>query len=116
MTRPDRINYLELPSLQPEQSKAFFTKVFGWTFVDYGPDYLAFFDAGLEGGFYRATQVATTAQGGVLVVLKSDDLEQSLAAVEAAGATITKAIFSFPGGRRFQFLEPGGNEFAVWAE
>lgn len=116
MTRPDRINYLELPSLQPEQSKAFFTTVFGWTFVDYGPDYLAFFDAGLEGGFYRATQVATTTQGGVLVVLKSDDLEQSLAAVEAAGATITKDIFSFPGGRRFQFLEPGGNEFAVWAE
>lgn len=116
MTRPDKINYLELPSLNPQASKAFFTTVFGWTFVDYGPDYLAFFDAGLEGGFYRAAQVATTAQGGVLVVLKSDNLEQSLAAVEAAGATITKAIFSFPGGRRFQFLEPGGNEFAVWAE
>lgn len=116
MTRSDKINYLELPSLNPQGSKAFFSAVFGWTFVDYGPDYLAFFDAGLEGGFYRAPQVATTAQGGALVVLRSDNLEQSLTAVAAAGVTITKAIFSFPGGRRFQFLEPGGNEFAVWAK
>ena len=116
MSRPDQINYLELPSLNLAASKAFFSQTFGWRFVDYGPDYLAFFDAGIEGGFYRSHQVATTEQGGTLVVLKSADLEQSLNAVQASGAVITKAIFSFPGGRRFQFLEPGGNELAVWSE
>ena len=116
MQRPDKINYLELPSLDLAASKTFFSTVFGWRFVDYGPDYLAFFDAGIEGGFYRATQVATPAQGGCLVVLYSTDLAQSLAAVQAAGAPIVKDIFSFPGGRRFEFLEPGGNQLAIWSE
>lgn len=116
MQRADKINYLELPSLDPAASKAFFSAVFGWRFVDYGPDYLAFFDAGLEGGFYRASQVATPAQGAALVVLHSNDLAQSLAAVQAAGAVIVKDIFSFPGGRRFEFLEPGGNQLAIWSQ
>lgn len=116
MQRADKINYLELPSLDPAASKAFFSAVFGWRFVDYGPDYLAFFDAGLEGGFYRAEQVATPAQGAALVVLHSNDLAQSLAAVQTAGAVIVKDIFSFPGGRRFEFLEPGGNQLAIWSQ
>lgn len=111
----DKINYLELPSLDPQASKAFFTALFGWRFVDYGPDYLAFFDAGIEGGFYRSSKVATPDQGGALVVLKSEHLQQSLAQVEAAGGRIVKPIFSFPGGERFEFIEPGGNQLAIWA-
>ncbi|MBU2280634.1 MAG: VOC family protein [Gammaproteobacteria bacterium] len=116
MSLPDQINYLELPSLDPEASKLFFSRLFGWRFVDYGPDYLAFFDAGIEGGFYRSSLVASPAQGGTLVVLKSADLAQSLAAVQAAGGTIVKPIFVFPGGQRFEFLEPGGNQLAIWSE
>ncbi len=116
MSLPDQINYLELPSLNPQASKDFFITLFGWRFVDYGPDYIAFFDAGLEGGFYRSNIVATPEQGGTLVVLKSANLTQSLAAVTATGATIVKPIFSFPGGQRFEFLEPGGNQLAIWSE
>lgn len=116
MSLPDQINYLELPSLDPQASKAFFSTLFGWHFEDYGPDYIAFSNAGIAGGFYRANIVATPAEGGVLVVLKSANLGQSLAEVTATGATIVKPIFSFPGGQRFEFLEPGGNQLAIWAE
>ncbi|RVU39943.1 VOC family protein [Rheinheimera riviphila] len=116
MSLPDQINYLELPSLNPQASKDFFTALFGWRFEDYGPDYIAFFGAGIDGGFYRSNIVATPAQGGTLVVLKSANLAQSLAEVTAIGATIVKPIFSFPGGHRFEFLEPGGNQLAIWAE
>jgi predicted enzyme related to lactoylglutathione lyase len=116
MALPDQINYLELPSLDLQASKDFFTMLFGWRFEDYGPDYIAFFDAGIAGGFYRSSIVATPEQGGTLVVLKSANLAQSLAEVTAAGASIVKPIFSFPGGQRFEFLEPGGNQLAIWAE
>ena len=116
MSLPDQINYLELPSLDPQASKDFFTALFGWRFEDYGPDYIAFFGAGIDGGFYRSNIVATPAQGGSLVVLKSANLAQSLAEVTATGAIIVKPIFSFPGGYRFEFLEPGGNQLAIWAE
>ena len=116
MSLPDQINYLELPSLNPQASKEFFSQLFGWRFEDYGPDYMAFFDAGIEGGFYRSAMVATPAQGGTLVVLKSANLAQSLAEVTATGALIVKPIFEFPGGHRFEFIEPGGNQLAIWAE
>lgn len=116
MSLPDQINYLELPSLDLQATKAFFSQLFGWQFVEYGPDYLAFLGAGIAGGFYRSAIVATPEQGGCLVVLKSVHLAQSLAEVTAAGARIVKPIFSFPGGQRFEFIEPGGNQLAIWAE
>jgi len=116
MNPHEKINYLEFPARDPAATKAFFTQVFGWDFTDYGPDYTAFSGAGMDGGFYRADARATVAGGSVLVVLYSDALEQTQAKIEAAGGTIVKPIFDFPGGRRFHFAEPSGNELAVWSE
>lgn len=111
-----KINYVELPAQQLEASKAFFRDVFGWSFVDYSPDYAAFVDAGLDGGFFRAPLSASAKQGSALVVLYSANLEDTLRQVEAAGGTVLQDIFSFPGGRRFHFSDPSHNEFAVWSE
>tara|TARA_R110002072_G_scaffold146119_1_gene292962 strand:- start:325 stop:675 length:351 start_codon:yes stop_codon:yes gene_type:complete len=116
MSNHHKINYVELPAQNIAATKAFFTKAFGWSFQDYGPEYCAIQDAGLDGGFYHADLKASQAEGSALVVLYSDHLEDSLKAVQEAGGTIIKDIFSFPGGRRFHFTEPSGNEFAIWGE
>lgn len=108
-----KIDYVEFDSADIAQSQTFFAKAFGWEFVDYGPEYQAFANAGLDGGIGRAEGQAS---GRALVILKADDLEAALDAVVAAGGEITRPIFGFPGGRRFQFREPGGNELAVWSE
>ncbi len=112
----DKINYVEFAANDIEASKSFFSQVFGWTFEDYGPDYAAFADQGVDGGFYRAELASSQDNGGALVILYSDTLEDTQARVEAAGGTINREIFSFPGGRRFHFLEPSGNELAVWSD
>ncbi len=114
----EAINYVEFPARDLAATKAFFENVFGWKFTDYGPEYTAFFaaESGLDGGFFKAELAADTRKGSALVVFYSNDLEATLTKVEGAGAKIVKAIFSFPGGRRFHFAEPGGNEFAVWSE
>lgn len=116
MARHDKINYVEFPSLDLAASKRFFSEAFGWSFVDYGPHYAAFSNEGLDGGFFKAEVAGRTERGSALIVLYSDALEASLAKVEAAGGEVVKPIFDFPGGRRFHFLEPGGNELAVWGE
>ncbi|MCH8536928.1 MAG: VOC family protein [Alkalimonas sp.] len=116
MKQSGKINYIELPCRDMAATKAFFSKVFGWGFVDYGPDYMAITDAGIDGGYYQSEQSALTAHGSALVVLYSAELEQSLTAVKDAGGTIIKDIFSFPGGRRFHFTDPSGNEYAVWTD
>lgn len=85
-------------------------------FVDYGPDYTAFSGQGLDGGFFRADLCSTTANGGALLVFYSGDLDDTLSKVVGAGGSIFKPVFSFPGGRRFHFTEPSGNEFAVWSD
>ncbi|MFB2801695.1 VOC family protein [Shewanella seohaensis] len=110
------INYLEIPTTDISRSKAFFNTVFGWRFEDYGPQYSCFIDAGITGGFYQAEVNFNLEKGCPLIVLYSKDLEQTQAAVKAAGGVISTAIFSFPGGRRFHFIEPAGNEYAVWSE
>lgn len=112
----EKINYIEMPATNLEGTKDFFSEAFGWTFQDYGPDYAAIVDAGIDGGFYRASLSAKTDNGSVLVVLYAEDLEGALSKVEQAGGNIVKSIFSFPGGRRFHFTDPSGNEFAVWSE
>ena len=112
----EKLNYVEFPSGNIEETKTFFSRAFGWKFTDYGPDYTAFSDEGLDGGFYRSDKCSTTASGGALVIFYSKQLEETLAKVEQAGGTIIKPIFSFPGGRRFHFTEPSGNEFAVWSD
>lgn len=106
-----RIDYVEYPVASIAASKAFYGDAFGWTFQDYGPDYCEFRDGRLSGGFVHGT----ARPGGALVVLYSTALEESLAKVEAAGGTITRPIFAFPGGRRFQFADPDGYELAVWS-
>lgn len=111
-----KINYLEMPARDLAQTKRFFSTVFGWEFVDYGPEYIGIGNAGLDGGFYQSDKVASTATGSVLVVLYSSELETTLAKVNAAGGQIVQDIFDFPGGRRFHFTDPNGNEFAVWSQ
>lgn len=112
----DKINYVEFPARDIEATKLFFTTVFAWSFTDYGPEYTAFSDQGINGGFYQSENASTTATGGALIVLYSDALEEVHKRVEQAGGSILKPIFSFPGGRRFHFAEPGGNELAVWSD
>jgi predicted enzyme related to lactoylglutathione lyase len=112
----EKINYIELPASNLTATKHFFNSCFDWTFTDYGPEYCAFFNAGLNGGFYQSELSASTSNGSALVVLYSDKLEQTQEKIEQAGGSISKAIFSFPGGRRFHFIEPSGNEFAVWSD
>lgn len=107
------INYVEFASGDLGQTKAFFAKAFGWSFQDYGPTYAAMTNAGLDGGFQGEPADTSAAP---LVILKADDLEAALEAVTSAGGVVVKPIFSFPGGRRFHFREPGGNELAVWSE
>lgn len=116
MPRNEKINYVEYPSRDIPATKRFFERAFDWSFVDYGPDYTAFADEGLDGGFFKSELAARTGSGSALVVFYSENLEGTLAKVEAAGGEVVKPIFDFPGGRRFHFTEPGGNEFAVWAE
>ena len=116
MHQHEKINYIELPSKDIEATKAFFTSAFGWSFTDYGPEYTAFSDEGLDGGFYKTDLNASTVNGSALVVFYSKSLEQTQAKIEKAGGTIIKAVFSFPGGRRFHFGDPNGNEYAVWSD
>jgi predicted enzyme related to lactoylglutathione lyase len=116
MLEHEKINYVEFPAQDIEAVKSFFNKAFAWDFVDYGPDYTAFSDQGLDGGFYRAELTASSSSGGALIVFYSEDLEQTLVKIEAASGSIIKPIFEFPGGQRFHFGDPNGNEYAVWSD
>ncbi len=116
MKQHEKLDYVEFPAARPERTREFFAKAFGWSFEEFGPDYCAFSDQGLDGGFYRSELYSTTQNGAALLVFYSEDLEATLARVEEAGGRIEKPIFEFPGGRRFHFCEPSGNEFAVWSD
>lgn len=116
MSAHEKINYVEYPARDLAATKHFFQQAFGWTFVDYGPDYASFSAQGLDGGFFRSELAARTSNGSALIVFYSKHLEETLAKIVAAGGEVVKPIFSFPGGRRFHFTEPSGNEFAVWSE
>ena len=109
----NQIDYVELGAKDIAQTKQFYAAVFGWKFEDYGPDYTSFSDGRLAGGF--TTEIAKPSQG-TLVVIYSSDLEGLLKRIERAGGKIVKDIFSFPGGRRFHFADPNGNELAVWSD
>ena len=112
----EKINYVEFPAKNIAAVKAFFTEVFGWSFVDYGPEYTAFANEGLDGGFFKSDLTASTRNGSALIVFYSETLEQTQSKIEKAGGSIVQPIFSFPGGRRFHFTDPNGNEFAVWSD
>lgn len=108
-----RIDYIEFPATDISATKRFYHDIFGWTFEDYGPEYTSFVDGRLAGGFWTAPKVHA---GGALIVIYASDLQGTEAKVKAAGGTIVKPIFPFPGGRRFHFTDPNGNELAVWSE
>lgn len=116
MSADHKIDYLELPAQDLDAIQVFYEAVFGWTFVNYGPEYRAFSDGRMNGGFYLADAQSTTDRGAALIVLFSSNLEDSKARILACGGRVIKDIFPFPGGRRFQFGDPNGNELAVWAE
>lgn len=116
MNEHEKINYLELPSKDIEKTRSFFTAVFGWSFKDYGPEYIAFSNSGIDGGFYKSELSCSTENGSALIVFYSRDLEGTLSTILAAGGSVVKPIFPFPGGRRFHFSDPNGNEYAVWSE
>jgi len=118
MSTPDnhrRIDYIEFGARDIAATKQFYSQAFGWPFEDWGPDYISFHDGRLAGGFYRLEGEAPRG-GGPLVVLYATDLEAMEKAVNAAGGRIVREAFSFPGGRRFHFADPSGNELAVWSE
>ncbi len=114
MREDGKIDYVEFPADDLGKTKTFYTQAFGWAFTDYGPDYAAM-NEGLDGGF-NADAADDGAAAKPLVILYAHDLEAMEAKVRAAGGAITKPIFSFPGGRRFHFTDPSGNEMAVWSE
>jgi predicted enzyme related to lactoylglutathione lyase len=111
MTTPHKtpLNYVEFTSPKLEETQSFFGDVFGWNFIDYGPDYRDIQGAGTGGGIERGDARPP------LPVVHADDLEEIYARIKSAGVEITQEIFEFPGGRRFQFREPGGTEMAVWS-
>jgi predicted enzyme related to lactoylglutathione lyase len=108
-----RIDYIEFSATDMAKTKAFYERVFGWKFTDYGPDYTSFEDGRIAGGF---TKEGNVVRGGALVVLYASDLGATEKKVRDAGGAISKDAFPFPGGRRFHFTDPSGNELAVWSE
>ena len=113
MREDGKIDYVEFPATALPATKAFYVGAFGWAFTDYGPDYAAFEGEGTDGGFASDPE---SAPANPLVVLYAQDLEAMEAKVRAAGGQVTRPIFAFPGGRRFHFQDPSGNELAVWSE
>ena len=109
----NQISFIELYSTDLARTKEFYSNVFGWSFVDYGDQYCDIKGAGVRGGFAKVDAVTT---GGALVVLYHEDLEVVIEAVLENGGKISQETFEFPGGKRFQFIDPNGNELAVWSD
>jgi len=108
-----RIDYVEFQVSDLSAAKSFYSEVFGWDFTDYGPEYTSFHDGRLGGGLRK---VARVERGGPLVVLYATDLEGVEEKIRAHGGRIVRDTFEFPGGRRFHFTDPAGNELAVWSD
>lgn len=113
MASEGQVDYVEFPATNMGKTKAFYSQLFGWRFTEYGPHYMDFTDGRLTGGFFAADHAAAQ---GALVVIYSQDLEATESKVMSAGGSIVKPIVSFPGGRRFHFADPSGNELAVWSD
>ena len=111
-THDRRVDYIEFGATDLDATRRFYTAVFGWTFTDYGPEYTSFADGRLTGGF----ALGAPRGGSPLVVIYVSDLEAALDRVSTHRGRITRPIFSFPGGRRFHFIDPNGNELAVWSD
>lgn len=111
------IDYIEIYVTDMDRAKTFYSTAFGWALTEYAPSYVGFVDRARgdreAGGLCLVEKVSV---GGPLVILYSADLEKSQSAVKAAGGEIAKPIYAFPGGRRFEFLDPSGNRLGVWGE
>ncbi|MBN2866345.1 MAG: VOC family protein [Thiotrichales bacterium] len=118
MNKHETVNYIELAARDLTATKTFFEQVFNWRFEDFGNAYTAFYadTAGLDGGFYQAEKASLSSNGGALIIFYSNDLAATQSKIKQAGGDIVQAIFEFPGGKRFHFTEPSGNEFAVWSD
>jgi predicted enzyme related to lactoylglutathione lyase len=116
MDGTNKIDYIEFQSPDPHAARAFFERLLGWKFEDYGPDYTSFSDGRIAGGFRRSEKCGELSGGSVLVVLYHPRLEEVQRRVLELGGRIVREIFSFPGGRRFHFTEPSGNELAIWSD
>lgn len=108
----EQIQYVEFLTKDIPRIKDFYIQAFGWEFTDYGAEYTAFAGEAVDGGF----AVGEPAAGSILIILYATDLEATKSKVVAAGGEINQEIFSFPGGRRFHFIDPDGNELAVWSD
>jgi uncharacterized protein len=113
MPKHHSINYIEFVAEDLLAIKDFYSKAFGWVFTDWGQEYVAFSDGTLDGGFAKGIP---RGEEEPLVIIFSDALEVSLEAVKTCGGTIVKEIYSFPGGRRFHFKDPAGNQLAIWSD
>jgi len=116
MPQDQKIDYVEFPAADFDAIQAFYEGAFNWQFTDYGPEYRAFSDGRINGGFRKAELKSSTADGSALVILYAGNLEATRDQVVSCGGNIIEDIFSFPGGRRFQFADPNGNELAVWSD
>ncbi|MCP4566194.1 MAG: VOC family protein [FCB group bacterium] len=108
-----RVDYIEFLATDIKETKMFYSAVFGWEFTDYGPEYTCFMDGRLGGGFSLAAEVVS---GGPLVVLYATNLEEIESSIKGNGGRIVRDQYEFPGGRRFHFVDPSGNELAVWSD
>ena len=113
MNRNKTIDYVEFHADDLAATRQFYSQVFGWEFEDYGPDYTSFKDGRIAGGFSLGP---VSPGAGPLIVIYVDDLQATQLQIRGAGGKITKEIFSFPGGSRFHFADPSGNELAAWTE
>jgi len=116
MNENESISYIEFPTRDIALTKKFFSTVFSWAFEDYGPEYTVVTNAGINAGFYKSEQRSLVAGGSVLIVIYCGELRQMQQKIKQAGGAIVKPTFSFPGGCRFHFSDPNGNEYAVWSE
>ncbi len=114
MRAENRIDYVEIPVTDLKKTRKFFASLFGWSFQEWGDEYMSFNDGHMDGGFRRAEEPAPST--GVLVVFYSENLERDVVRVKELGASISQDIFAFPGGRRFHFVDPVGTEYAIWSE
>jgi predicted enzyme related to lactoylglutathione lyase len=111
-----RIDYIEFPARDLAATKRFYEEAFSWQFTDYGPDYTSFVDGRLAGGFAAGAKEIANAASAPLIVIYAADIQTMEKKVRDSGGKIVKGIFEFPGGRRFHFTDPSGNELAIWSE
>lgn len=116
MSKHHKINYIEFQVKNINATKKFLGNVFGWSFTDYGDEYCAINDAGIDAGFYESKATMLSETGSSLIVLYSNDLDATQEKIIANGGEISTPTFDFPGGKRFHFLDSNKNEYAVWSE